>query len=382
VLNSAACIDVLLTGFPLYCPASRPGFFFGRFAPGASVREYPVLPTGGSSMTTFRGIPVVESGTKYRTHSGVAAVKNGVKKQTRREDHCMPERKPSWLKTTLPGGQAYADVLENVRRHRLSTVCEESMCPNIGECWANGTATIMLMGDVCTRACRFCAVDTGNPGGRLDPDEPHHAAQSVRLMGLRYVVLTSVDRDDLPDGGAAHFAACVAAIRQLNPDTVVEVLTPDFAGSGSSIRTLLSARPDVYAHNVETVERLSAQVRDPRAGYRQSLDLLDYVKKQRPDMLTKSSLMLGLGETEDEIRQVMRDLRCRGVDILTLGQYLRPTRNHLPVRHYIDPEQFRALRYQGLQQGFREVVSGPFVRSSYRAERVLEGSNVGLEQNR
>ncbi len=332
-------------------------------------------------MSQFKGIPV-ESGEKYRTHTGISAIKNGVKKQPvakeRPGEPLVAGRKPAWLRAKFPGGSKFSAVQDIVGEHQLSTVCEESMCPNIGECWASGTATIMLMGNVCTRACRFCAVDTGNPGGQLDSREAENAARSVRLMGLRYVVLTSVDRDDIADGGAAHFANCVRVIKRENTGTAVEVLTPDFQGVECSIETVLASHPDVYAHNMETIERLTAKVRDPRAGYRQSLKVLEYVKKQQPDILTKTSLMLGLGETEDEVRRVMTDLRGTGVDILTLGQYLRPTRYHLPVIEYIHPDQFVSFREQGLDMGFREVVSGPLVRSSYRAERALEGTNVGL----
>jgi len=237
----------------------------------------------------------------------------------------------------------------------------------------------MLMGSVCTRACRFCAVDTGNPRGWLDAAEPDNAARTVQLMGLNYVVLTSVDRDDLPDGGAAHYAGCINAIRAANPATDVEALTPDFRGSAGAVRAVVGADLAVFAHNVETVRRLTPAVRDPRAGYEQSLAVLELAKTQRGDILTKTSLMLGLGEEPDEVRVAMRDVRERGVDILTLGQYLRPTVNHLPVREYVRPEQFAAYREQGLELGFLEVVSGPLVRSSYRAERALERNNVGLQ---
>lgn len=252
------------------------------------------------------------------------------------------------------------------------------MCPNIGECWSSGTATIMLMGHVCTRACRFCAVDTGNPRGWLDADEPENAARSVELMGLRYVVLTSVDRDDLPDGGASHYAACVRAIKARNPQTAVEALTPDFAGDTAAVTTVVDSGVEVFAHNLETVRRLTPAVRDPRAGYDQSLRVLAAARARRPTVLTKSSLMLGLGETAAEIGEAMDDLRARGVGILTLGQYLRPTRNHLPVLRFVHPDEFAAYREMGLERGFVEVVAGPFVRSSYRAERALEKNNVGL----
>jgi len=231
---------------------------------------------------------------------------------------------------------------------------------------------------VCTRACRFCSVDTGNPRGWLDAAEPANAARTVELMGLKYIVLTSVDRDDLPDGGAAHYAACIDAVRARCPQTAVEALTPDFAGDAAAVRTVVAADLAVFAHNLETVRRLTAEVRDPRAGYDQSLDVLRVAKGVRAGVLTKSSLMLGLGETDAEILEAMRDLRAAAVDILTLGQYLRPTANHLPVRRYVPPQDFERYRAQGLALGFLEVVAGPLVRSSYRAERALEGNNVGL----
>ncbi len=318
----------------------------------------------------------IESGTKYRNEVGVVAVKDGVKKQP---GAARPAGgKPRWLKAKLPSGRAFAEVRRNVREHRLSTVCEESHCPNIGECWNSGTATIMLMGNVCTRACRFCAVDTGNPRGWLDAEEPANTARSVQLMGLRYVVLTSVDRDDLDDGGAGHYAACIRAVKNLNPDTGVEALTPDFRGVRSSVETVVTAGLDVFAQNIETVERLTHRVRDPRAGYRQTLDVLGLARQIRPDILIKTSLMLGLGETDAEIYATMDDLRERDVHILTLGQYLQPTANHLPVERYVAPAEFDTYRAAGLARGFLEVVAGPMVRSSYRADRVLEKNNAGL----
>ena len=286
--------------------------------------------------------------------------------------------KPDWLKVRLPSGGRYADVKRTVREHGLATVCEESMCPNIGECWGHGTATLMLMGSVCTRACQFCAVDTGNPGGRLDAREPDNAARSVELMKLDYVVLTSVDRDDLDDGGAAHYARCVRAIKQRRPATIVEALTPDFRGREADVACVVDSGVDVYAQNLETVERLTHRVRDPRAGYRQTLDVLRYAKRCRSDILTKTSLMLGLGETDEEIRDTLDDLAAADVDIVTFGQYLRPTRNHLAVERYVTPGEFAQYRAWGLERGFLEVVSGPLVRSSYRADRVFQGDNVGL----
>ena len=265
-----------------------------------------------------------------------------------------------------------------VREHRLSTVCEEARCPNIGECWNAGTATLMLMGAVCTRACRFCAVDTGNPRGWLDEEEPANAARTVELMGLGYVVLTSVNRDDLDDGGAAHFAACVRAIKLASPRTAVEALTPDFQGVLADVETVVDSGLDVFAQNVETVKRLTHPVRDPRAGYEQTLAVLAHAKRHRPAVLTKTSLMLGLGETDAEIVQTLADLRAIGCDILTLGQYLRPTVNHLAVERYVTPEEFEGYRARAIAMGFLECVAGPMVRSSYRAERALEKNNCGL----
>ena len=303
-------------------------------------------------------------------------VKNGLK--LKNAEPVPRERKPDWLKVKLPSGENYAKVKQNVRENRLSTVCEEAMCPNIGECWDAGTATIMLMGYVCTRACRFCAVNTGNPKGWLDKDEPRLSAESVKLMDLKYIVLTSVDRDDLEDGGASHYAACVREIKKVNPQTAVEVLTPDFNGNLDHVQLVLDSGIEVFAQNVETVKRLTYPVRDPRASYEQTLKVLEYAKKSRPDILTKTSLMLGLGETEEEILETMDDLRAINVDIVTFGQYLRPTAAHLPVERYVTPDEFNRYRDWGLAKGFLEVVSGPMVRSSYRAERALEKNNVGL----
>src|SRR6185312_5846540 len=237
----------------------------------------------------------------------------------------------------------------------------------IGECWNAGTATIMLMGAVCTRACRFCAVDTGNPRGWLDPEEPQNAARTVELMKLKYIVLTSVNRDDLPDGGAGHYAACVRAIKERSPQTAVEALTPDFQG--------------VLA-DVETVRRLTHPVRDPRAGYEQTLRVLEHAKRHNPSVLTKSSLMLGLGETDEEIVRTLDDLRASQVDIVTLGQYLRPTVNHLPIDRFVTPAEFNTYRDLALARGFLECVSGPLVRSSYRAEQALNRNNAGLDNAR
>ncbi len=328
-------------------------------------------------MNEFRGIPLVGTGSKYKTPQGFSAIKNGVKqREDRRAQGSLA--KPPWLKARFPSGARYETVKQTVRTHRLATVCEESMCPNIGECWGNGTATLMLMGAVCTRSCQFCAVDTGNPHGWLDPDEVENSARSVALMGLKYVVLTSVDRDDLADGGARHYADCIRAIKRRCPETVVEALTPDFSGRQADVETVLESGVDVFAQNLETVARLTRRVRDPRAGYEQTLAVLAHAKRHRPDVVTKTSLMVGLGERDNELVAAMDDLAAIGVDIVTFGQYLRPTPNHLPVERYVTPEAFERLREYGLERGFLEVVSGPLVRSSYRADRAFQKNNVGL----
>ena len=317
----------------------------------------------------------VPSGEKFVTPSGIHAIKDGIKSS---KSDAKRLKKPEFLRMRVRHSPKYESVKDIVKQHRLATVCEEAKCPNISECWSAGTATIMLMGEVCTRACRFCSVNTGNPKGWLDAEEPENTAKAVQLMGLSYVVLTSVNRDDLPDGGAGHYAKTVKEVKRLNPDTGVEALTPDFLGLESAIETLLDSGLDVFAQNVETVERLTHPVRDPRAGYEQTLDVLKYAA-QTSDVITKTSLMLGLGETDDELLECMDDLRNASVDVLTLGQYLQPTKNHLPVERFVTPDEFERYREWGLKKGFKEVVSGVFVRSSYRAERVLEFNNVGLE---
>lgn len=277
-------------------------------------------------------------------------------------------RKPEWLKVRIPAGENYHRLKDISKSLGLATVCEEAKCPNIGECWSGGTATFMVMGEVCTRGCRFCAVKTGNPNGWLDHDEPHKLAETIRAAGWDYVVLTSVDRDDLPDGGASHFARCVSAIKEARPEIIAEVLIPDFQGRQEPLETLLASNPDVVAQNIETVERLTHPVRDRRAGYGQTMTLLKTVKELRPEIYTKSSIMLGLGETETEVYQCMKDLRAQGVDILTLGQYLQPTPKHLPVMEYVTPEKFKEWREIAENDlGFLYCASGPLVRSSYRA---------------
>jgi lipoyl synthase len=279
----------------------------------------------------------------------------------------MGRTKPSWLKVKMPAGARYNRIKARARTLKLHTVCEEARCPNIGECWASGTATFMVMGGICTRGCRFCAVTTRRKGMDLDPDEPRNVADAIAEMGLDYVVVTSVDRDDLPDQGSGHFAACIEQIRVHAPSTMVEVLVPDFSGHEHMLRKVVVARPDVLAHNVECIERLTPTVRDPRAGYRQSLDMLAAIKRMAPDMYTKSSLMVGIGETEPEMVQAMKDLRAVGCDFLTVGQYLQPTKKHLKVDSFVEPAQFERYERIGLDLGFTYVASGPLVRSSYKA---------------
>ena len=315
---------------------------------------------------------------KIVNRDGIKAVKNGQK--ANKYSDIPNTRKPNWIRVKATFDPRYNAVKQQVKEKRLNTVCEEGMCPNISECWSNGTATFMLMGSVCTRACKFCSVDTGNPKGWLDHEEPKNTAKAVSVMGLKYVVLTSVNRDDLADGGAEHYAQTVKAIKASNPNTAVEALTPDFKGIYSSIQTIVNSGIEVFAQNMETVERLTHPVRDIRAGYQQTLDVLAESKRINPNVLTKTSLILGLGETDDEIEKTMDDLIANNVDILTLGQYLRPTLNHLPIEKWVTPEEFNYYRDLGLSKGFLEVVSGPMVRSSYRAERVLEKNNAGLDQ--
>ncbi len=323
-------------------------------------------------------IPVasIDSGEKFTNDRGMRVIKDGIKASATDRERLA---KPDWLKMRVQNSPKFEAVKSIVHEHRLATVCEEAKCPNISECWSAGTATIMLMGDVCTRGCRGCSVNTGNPGGWLDPEEAANTAEAVRLMGLKYVVLTSVNRDDLEDGGAGHYAAVVRATKALNPHTAVEALTPDFLGDLRAVEKLLDSGIEVFAQNVETVARLTHPVRDPRAGYQQTLSVLAHGKAYRPDVITKTSLMLGLGEQEDELKACMDDLRRHSVDVLTLGQYLQPTRHHLPVARFVTPDEFALYREWGLERGFLEVVSGVFVRSSYRAERVLEHNNVGLD---
>lgn len=313
---------------------------------------------------------------KITNRDGIKAVKNGIK--ANQNANIPNQKKPAWIRVKSNSSSNFQHVKEQVQGKRLYTVCEEAMCPNLSECWSRGTATFMLMGGVCTRACKFCSVDTGNPKGWLDQYEPINTALAVKKMNLKYVVLTSVNRDDLDDGGANHYADTVQLIKEHNPHTSVEALTPDFKGLKSSIETLVNCGIQVFAQNIETVKRLTHPVRDIRAGYQQTLDVLATSKVINSEVLTKSSIILGLGETRDEIIETMDDLLEANVDILTLGQYLRPTLNHLPVARWIKPSEFNELRDIGIKRGFLEVVSGPMVRSSYRAEQALEKNNAGL----
>ena len=276
-------------------------------------------------------------------------------------------QKPEWLKIKANPNEKFLDVKNTLRNLGLVTVCEESHCPNISECWSSGTATFMVMGDTCTRACKFCNVKTGFPAKPLDPNEPLKLVQAIKNWKLDYVVITSVDRDDLKDQGSEHFSKCIKVIKKELPDVIVEVLIPDFKGNIKCLKTIVDSNPDVIAHNIETVERLQKEVRDPRANYKQSLFVLEYVKKLNKNIYTKSSLIVGFGEKDNEVLQTMKDLRKINVDILTIGQYLRPSEKHLEVKEYVEPEKFEFYKIMGEDLGFLYVASGPFVRSSYKA---------------
>lgn len=283
-------------------------------------------------------------------------------------------RKPSWLRVRLPGGGRYERLKETFRRLDLHTVCEEARCPNIGECWGEGTATLMILGETCTRGCRFCAVNTGNPGGLVDPREPENTGRALAGMELAYVVLTMVDRDDLLDGGAEHVAQTVRRIKHYSPDLLVETLVGDFQGVRRDVETLVQdGRPDVFAHNVEVVPELQRKMRDARCSWQRSVDVLRWAK-EAGSQVTKSSLMVGCGETEGQMLDAMRSLREAEVDVLTVGQYLQPTPKHAPIVRYVEPAEFDRYRDAGLEMGFKYVASGPLVRSSYRAaEAFLQG---------
>ena len=276
--------------------------------------------------------------------------------------------KPEWLKIKLVKNENFSGIKETLQKHKLHTVCESAHCPNISECWNGGTATFMLMGDVCTRGCKFCAVKTGNPMKELDKDEPRKLAQAIAEIKLfDYVVLTSVNRDDLEDGGSSHFAECIKEVKKSYSEIIVEVLIPDFKGDINSLKKIVDAKPEVIAHNIETVERLQRKVRDPRASYKQSLGVLENIKKLNPNIYTKSAIMLGFDESDEEVIQSMNDLREVGCQLLTIGQYLRPSGWHLPIAKFVEPAKFRYFEQKALELGFLYCASGPFVRSSYRA---------------
>ena len=291
----------------------------------------------------------------------------------------LSAKKPPWLKVPFPGGERYSWIKKRAANLNLSTVCEEANCPNIGECWNGGTATFMLMGDTCTRGCRFCSVKSAKNPEALDTEEPKKLAETVKNLALKYVVLTTVDRDDLPDQGASHIARCIRSTQRACPEMLIEMLMPDFQGKTELVQQVINSRPAVLAHNLETVRSLSEKVRDSRAGYDQSLDVLHYLKQQCPEGYTKSSLMLGVGESRTETLQAMKDLRDVGVDFLTIGQYLQPSKKHLKVEKFVHPDEFDDLAVQGDKMGFEYVASGPLVRSSYKAaefyiERKIRGN--------
>ncbi|MDA9715484.1 lipoyl synthase [Bacteroidota bacterium] len=314
---------------------------------------------------------------KIVNHAGVSSIKDGMKSNAYSE--IIREKKPKWIRISAnQNNKSFELIKERTKNLKLSTVCEEAKCPNLSECWSRGTATFMVMGDTCTRACQFCSVNTGNPKGWLDKDEPEKIAKTVQEMGIRYVVLTCVTRDDLSDGGAQHFAETVKAIKSVDKNIEVEVLTSDFNGDQSAIKTIVNSPIKVFAQNIETVERLTHPIRDPRAGYMKTMEVLKHAKEINKQIITKSSIIVGLGENDREIYKTFEDLRNHNVDIVTLGQYLRPTLNHHPIDRWVTPEEFEMYREKGLEYGFLEVVSGPMVRSSYRAERALELNNAGL----
>lgn len=277
------------------------------------------------------------------------------------------EPKPPWLKVRAPGGDNYTRIKQTLRSLDLNTVCEEARCPNVGECWSAGTATIMVLGHTCTRGCRFCAVTTGQPGGAVDPREPVHVARAIAKLALRYVVLTMVDRDDLLDGGAAHVAQTIAELRQRCPELIIEALVGDFGGRKRDLDSLFESAPDVFAHNIEVTRALTPKIRDQRCDYDLSLDVLRYAKERASGRYVKSSIMVGIGETDAEVIETMADLRQAGVDIVTLGQYLRPTPKHAPVMRYVEPATFAMYEREAYALGFAFVASGPLVRSSYHA---------------
>jgi lipoic acid synthetase len=291
-----------------------------------------------------------------------------------------PMRKPEWLRINVPSGNNYVKVKQTLSRWSLHTVCEEARCPNVAECWGGGTATIMIMGDLCTRHCRFCAVKSRFKSDPLDHTEPFRTAKAIKEWGLRYVVITSVCRDDIEDGGAGHVSSTVRAMKKICPKTIIETLIPDFQGNASFLEKIVSSKPEVISHNIETVSRLTPKVRDGRASYNQSLQVLKKIKELDSKIFTKSSIMLGIGETDDEVVQSAHDLRSVGVDIITIGQYLQPTAKHLPVVQYLTPERFRWFKEVTEQMGFKYVAAGPLVRSSFRAGELFLDNVIGSRE--
>ncbi len=281
-------------------------------------------------------------------------------------------KKPDWLKVSIPSGDEYKSIYRILQKNNLSTVCQEARCPNISECWRQKSATVMILGKICTRSCRFCAVKTGDPNGLLDTNEPRHVAEVINALGLKYVVITSVDRDDLEDLGSHHYAETIRAITETNSDTKIEVLIPDFNGRKEFLEKIVSAKPFVVGHNVETVRRLTPYIRDRRCGYDRSLDVLRRSKELDGQILTKSGFMVGLGEEMNEIKETLQDLKDAGVDIVTIGQYLQPTVKHVPVQRYYTPDEFDQLEQAGKNIGIKHVISGPLVRSSYHAADIFE----------
>lgn len=315
-----------------------------------------------------------ESNSDYDYEQQKLLVKSKKRKQTsgKRSKEKSHAKKPEWLRVSLPASDNYKEIKNHLRKNNLWTVCEEASCPNLSECWSEKTATMMILGGTCTRACKFCHVDTGNPKGIIDYQEIENASKMVQTMSLKYLVITSVDRDDLEDFGAGHFASIVRRIHKDHPDTFVEVLIPDFDNIPKHMHALAKSNPFVIAQNIETVKRLTHSVRDRRAGFEKTLNCLKFYKDNYPKISTKSSLMLGLGETHEEIIETLRELKAAQVDVLTLGQYLRPTMRHLEVKKYYKPQEFDHYKEVALKMGFEFVASGPLVRSSYKAADYLK----------
>ena len=339
-------------------------------------------------MAIFKELNVLETSSEHHDFVPQARVDQARPLAPSEARKITPLKKPEWLKIRPPAGENYTQIKKLLRDRGLHTVCEEAHCPNVAECWSTGTATFMLGTEVCTRACRFCAIQTSRRPPPLDPKEPYKIAEAVSALKLKYVVLTSVDRDDLPDGGAEHFAQTIRELKRLDPNLLVEALVPDFRGDLKAVETIVDSGVDVYAHNIETVYRLQYRVRDPRAGYQQSLDTLSHAKKysekkaRQSPLFTKSALMLGLGEEHEELLQAFQDLRKENVDVLTIGQYLRPSLSHLPVERYYSPEEFKDLEVASRAAGFLYVAAGPMVRSSYKAGELFIESLIHQKESK